>query len=227
MWVCFINDNHSSSLRDFPNEALIWNWKTDTWGHRDLVNVPHIGYGKLVEETSEIIDDQTMVIDTDSRIIDGAAFAAGKLQMVGIYGGTLSLHHVFYQHLQHLPFGNLENETGPMETYTERVCLAVTGQNQEGAWVTDPTTSKYLRRVWPKIEGDGIYLIELGAQKEIENSTITWETTAYYTPGTTPHIDCRIHGVAFAIRMSSVVQDAYVKISGFVLDMEILGGKTR
>lgn len=216
MWVCFISSGIAGT---YPDTALIWNWSDNTWGIRELPNCPHIQYGIVDDEgVSDIIDDQEQFIDSDESIIDGEPFGAGNLGLVASTTETADL--------KLLQLDSTEQEFGTdMVSRAERTGLAMVGRDQFGEWKVDPASSKFLRRIWLKMESTGPVTVYFGVQQQLEGA-VEWTSGYSYTPGVTPHLDTRLHGKAFGIKIESATDVAW-SCTGATFDMEIIGGETR
>jgi hypothetical protein len=216
MWICFISESVAGT---FADTALVWNWKENTWGVRELPSCPHIAWGPLEESgVSQIIDDQEQIQDTDDSIIDGAAFGSGQQSLVGSSSTAPN------SRLIALDRTNLEMGSS-MRSYLERTGIAIVGRDQFGNWKVDPSSSKFLRRVWLKMEATGQVNVYLGVQQRLEGA-VAWTGPFDFTPGITPHLDCRLHGKTFGVKIEST-GDVNWSCTGMNLDVEIIGGETR
>jgi len=217
MWICFITNSVAGTFADI---ALIWNWKENTWGIRDLPDVPHIAYG-LIDKTgvtSKIIDDQTQIIDTDTSVIDGSPFSSGQLRLAGVGNATANDKLI--------EFDITTQEQGAnLVSFLERTGIIVIGKDQFGEPKLDQTSLKLLSRLWLKLEATGAVDVYIGSQSTIEGA-ITWSGPFPYTVGVTPHIDTRVQGVALAIKIESTGNIEW-SCTGVSFNVEIIGGATR
>jgi hypothetical protein len=216
MWICFISNSIDGT---FADSALVWNWVDNTWGVRELADVAHIGYG-LVDKTgaSDIIDDQDVIIDLVEDYIDGAPFAAGQLRLLGAANSATND--------KLLEFDETNTEYGTnIDCYVERTGLAIVGRDRQGRPIIDPTSTKYIRRVWPKLESTGPVDIYIGSQSRLEGPT-TWAGPYSFDPEVDSHIDCRVQGRTVGLKIASNADISW-SCTGFALDLEIIGGSVR
>lgn len=214
MWVCYPNTGATNGI---PNRALVWNWKENTWGQRDLPDLAHIEFGIIDEgSASPIINTVTTIINLDENIIDGSPFSRTEWKLLGASPGDTKLYW--------MDKGNTFNgEIIPW--YIERVGFDVSGKNFQGALKVDPTTQKFLRSVYPKVfnNGVGVVAVYVGGQESVEGS-IEWQGPFYFDPSTGQiKIDCRVSGKVLALRFENQLAAPLI-FYGYHLDMEIIGG---
>ena len=213
MWICYPNSNATAGI---PNQAAVWNWDAQTWGHRDLPDVPHIGTGLISEGTSSpFINDVSTLIDNDTSIIDGIRFSATEVKMLA----TSRAAQKFYQM-------NLTNtfDGTVFTTKFEREGLAIAGQGADGALQVDPTLQKFIRSVYPKVEvaTGAIVNVYVGSQNRVEEA-VTWYGPFAFKPSSGQiKIDCRVNGKLISVRFEST-GDTSFEMTGYHLDMEIIG----
>jgi hypothetical protein len=112
-----------------------------------------------------------------------------------------------------------------MTSFVERTGLTITGKDHRGEFKLDPSSVKFCRRVYPKINATGAVNVYVGAQQTLQGP-VTWQGPFSFDPETQEHIDCRVQGVALAIRYESD-SDIEWSSTGFALDLEILSGYNR
>lgn len=222
MWICFVSNSVNGS---FADEVMIYNWKDQTWGHRalgqvgGLGGVPHIGFG-LLDKTavSQFIDDQSQFIENDASFIDAVTDAAGKMRMLGSMENTTTYKLVEFDITD-------AEQTNVITSYVERTDLAIVGHDRQGNPKVDPASTKFVRRVYPKVEATNALNIYVGSQQKLGGS-VTYFGPFAFNPETDDHIDCRVQGKAIAIKIESTT-DASWHCTGFVLDLEIIGKSVR
>ena len=213
MWICYPD---STATDGVPNQAAIWNWDDQTWGHRTLPNVTHIGVGLINEGTSSpFIDDVSTVIDNDTNLIGGTRFSATEVKMLAASIAT----HRFHQ----MNLTNTFDGVG-FQTRFEREGLAIVGQSADGSQQVDPTVVKFIRAVYPKLEvsANAIVNVFVGAQERVEDA-VTWYGPFAFNPSSGQiKIDCRVSGKLISVRFD-VAGDTVFEMVGYHLDMEVIG----
>jgi hypothetical protein len=87
----------------------------------------------------------------------------------------------------------------------------------------DVSSTKFLRRVWPRITGTAgdTLQVEIGSVMEL-NEPLVWKETRTWIIGTTKKVDVTITGITFAIRISSTSGNVWT-LSGIDWDYDFLG----
>ena len=216
LWICFVSNGVNG---DYADEALIWNYKDNTWGHKQLFDVPHIGFGLLDKSgISQVIDDQAQLIDTDTQLIDGGFYSSGKLRLLGSQAVTPNSKLIEFDVLNQ----NLETN---MNVSLERIGLTIVGKSRDGTPKVSNFTTKLVQRVYPKIESTGSVNIYIGAQSRLEGS-VNWSGPYAFDPLVDNHIDVRVQGKAVAFKIMSSTDISWSS-TGCTMEMEVLGGSVR
>lgn len=179
IWVCF--PQVGSSL---PDTAFIWNYNNNSFGVRDLPNTPHISYGIIDPQSSQVIDDNTNIIDLDTSFIDERAYNPT------IYYPLIASTD-FYQADATEQFNGTD-----FTSYIERTGLTF-----------GTLDNKNISRIIPKISGSGTVTIKLGTQSNI-SSPISW-TDYTFSPGDDYKIDTRKTGRYIAYRVESTENNTW------------------
>lgn len=213
MWVCYPN---TTAVNGIPNKALIWNWKEGTWGQRDLPALAHIAFGLVDEgEASPIINTVTTIINQDTNLIDGEPYARTELRLLGASPADTKLYRMDY--------GNTFNGT-LIPFYAERIGFDVTGKDLRGGLRLDPSTTKFVRSVYPELFNNGIGSISvyIGSQIGVENPVV-WQGPFFFDPNTEQvKVSCRVSGKVLALRFQNEV-NAPLVLYGYGLDMDVIG----
>ena len=127
----------------------------------------------------------TFALYSDSSLstkVDGSGYTAYTS------GGVLSQPKLFRDDK-----GN-QNNTVDMISYVER-----TGHD-----LGDPSSMKFVRAVWPKLEvsGDNEINVYVGSQMSTEDG-ISWDGPTAYNPGTQSKVSCRTNGKLFGVKFES------------------------
>ena len=127
----------------------------------------------------------TFALYSDSSLsttVDGSGYTAYTS------GGVLSQPKLFRDDK-----GN-QNNTVDMTSYVERT----------GYDLGDPSSMKFVRAVWPKLEvsGDNEINVYVGSQMSTEDG-ISWDGPTAYNPGTQSKVSCRTNGKLFGVKFES------------------------
>lgn len=223
MWICFVSNAVNG---DYADEVMIYNWKEKTWGHRHLGQVgtlegcPHIGYGLLDKSAQSVfIDDNHNFIDNENYFIDGNPFSSGKVRLVGSMVGTTNKKLVEFD-------TGTDEQGNAVTSFAERTGIAIVGKDRQGNPKVDVTSTKFVRRIYPKLAaGVGTINVYIGSQDRI-NGSVTYLPAVAFNPEIDNHIDCRIQGKAIAIKFESTTSMNWTG-TGFVLDMDVIGESYR
>ncbi len=218
MWVCMVTEGGASGPDSFTtaDTALVWNWKDDTWSIRDLPGCAHAEYGVIDDQTTaRIIDSQTQIIDEDDSFIDQRTYSPAKEDL--IFAGTADTK------LYKADSTNAFDGTD-IEFYAERTGLAIVGKDRQGNLKIDLNSTKFVRRVYPKIECSAAVAISIGGQDR-EDGAVHWHDPITFTPGTDSFIDCMQNTRFIAIRVSLTSSVSCI-VRGFLVDMDVIGEAT-
>lgn len=218
VWICFVTSGVDG---DYADEALIWNYKDNTWGHKQLFDVPHIAFGLLDKSgVSMIIDDQTQTIDDDTSLVDGSYFSSGKIRLLGSQATTSNSKLLEFD----TPAIST-NENGPMDSFVERTGITIIGKARDGSPRVSNYTTKMVQRIYPKVNAITSVNIWVGYQAQLEGS-INYSGPYSYDPVIDNHIDVRVQGKAICLKIGSST-DIEWSSSGATFEMEVLGGSVR
>ena len=216
IWICFVSNAIDGNYAD---EVLVWNYEDNTWGHKQLDSVTHIGYGLLDKSSkSLLIDDQTQIIDTDTSRIDGSAFSSGAIRLLGAQEVTPTSRLIEFD------TGNTNLGT-LMVSNVERTGITIVGRDRQGQPKVSNYTTKMVQRIYPKLESTGAVDIYVGYQQKLEGS-VTYSGPHSFTPGIDNHIDVRLQGKAICLKISSST-DMEWSASGATFELEVLGASNR
>jgi len=189
--VCFPETGHS-----LPSKALIWNYRDNTFGTRDLPNTPHIAYGIVDSGSSVDWDSDSESWDDDSSSWNQRSFNPTVLRSLMASGTNLYL------------LDDTNTEDGTIFTaYAERA-----------SWDFGTNTIKFVKKLWPRIIASGEVTIKLGTQFN-KNDGISW-TSYTFDPSTDEYIDTLIKGrfISFRIESSANVEWKMAEIDFEVIE---------
>src|SRR5690606_277413 len=146
VWTCFPESGNT-----FCTLALVYDVSNDEWGILKLPEVTCAAVGVVNDEsTSEVIDDQDIIIDQDNRLLNQANFSLATESLVTAAGDTLTVHDT--------------SDTVHVEAKVARHDLHF----------GDPARVKFVKRVHIRAEpGSGTLYVRLGARMTTD-SPITW-----------------------------------------------------
>jgi len=208
MWFCFPESGHAT-----PNKALV----ISEDGTVTLREIPALSYITTASLTSADLTDpwsgDTGEWELDSTTWAEQPFAPYARKLVGCAPGSTQLLQMdMTNQFQGVNF----------RAFVERTGLAVVGRDRNNEWKSDFSTRKLVRRIWPQITGAPVQ-VYVGAQ-ENPDEPITWSSAKTFTPGVDKYIDPEPtpNGRMLAVRFEST-DDAYWEISGYNLEIELLG----
>ena len=167
-----------------PDLALIWNYRDDKFGFRDLPEPPHIspGFINLTDDTLTW-DSDTTPWDDDTTIWN-EQYANDRSNELVMLDGTK---------LQHMDIGQTDDGAN-IETYIEKLSMAIDPAGRDVILVI---------AMWPFFEGTpgDIVHIRIGGQM-VQDDPIGWETEQSFVIGVDEKCDCLIKGryISFSIR---------------------------
>ena len=156
MWVCYPEDGESSCTK-----AMVWNWRENSWGTRDLPNAFHIGYG-VVNDSGEILfwDDDSDTWDNDTTAWNQKTFNPSDKSMV------MAATSIY-----------LVDDTNQFAGTSFEASLERTG-----LFFEDPETIKRVNALWLRTTGSGTLTIAVGYQMNPDDS-VTWSSAQTLTIG--------------------------------------------
>ena len=206
-WACF-----PSSSSTWPDLALIWNWKTNVIGVRQLSNIAFIAAGVVDESIAGSWDADTTSWDADLSEWDGELFGPGALGQLAMNPEDTKLYN--------LDSTNQFSGTS-MTSYVQREGLAIGGRDREGNPKVDMDSIKLCSRIWPKTNGS-VVAVRVGSQ-EVPGGTITWDTSQNFDPSTDNYLDVGpVTGRLLAVDFRSTGDVAW-ELEGYDLDVDVLG----
>lgn len=190
---------------DWPNTALIWNWKDGTWAIRDLAQASAGASGTIVYGLGNSWNADQEPWDTDDTTWNQYEFtqATPRLILASAVNSKLVLMD-----------SSKTSEGQPMVSRVEK-----TGMSFDA-----PERIKYCKSVRPRIEAQqGTQInIYLGSQDDLDGP-ISWEPPFAFIVGTHLSADIEISGRYLAVRFESTSIVSW-RMKQFDMDVTILGG---
>lgn len=212
IWLCFPSLNNQ-----WPDKALIVNYKTGANSWRDLPPTPFIATG-IVDSgstTGGTLWDNLNATWDSQDIIWGDDVSSGKL------GNTLLMCDAENSKLHQMEYSET-NENANMTAYVERLGLTVIGYDRTGQPKEDHRSRKLFNRLWPKAKG-GQITIRGAAQEEIDGP-VRYTAPAYFDPSVDKFVDFDepISGRFLGVRFESNLDTTW-ELEGYAIEMDLLG----
>ena len=197
IWACFPETgNTACSL------ALVWNYKDNTLAVRDLPSATCGVYCQIDQTSpetwstgSEVWTDGTAIWDSD------ASSLAEKRLVIGTTASKLQIVGA--------GFGA---DGSAFTSQLERTGIAL----------GDPQRVKYVREVWPKLDGTGSVEISVGTSMNAEEP-YTWGAAQTFTIGTTRKVDVNSAGRFLGLRIRSNTATNTWRLKSAEVDVQPMG----
>lgn len=205
VWFCFPTIGQM-----LPNLALVWNYKYNSTGFRDLSGIAHIGRG-VITTTSDTWDADTGTWDSDGTVWNTADVSPAGFRLLGADPGATKLFWM----------DNTNQFAGVDYTaYIERMGLALP-TDPDGP--PDMRQRRFISGIWPRITGTvgGVVKVYVGTQ-EAPEAPVSWKGAKNYIIGTTKFIPYSLNTRLLAIRFESTAAIEW-KLSGYEVDVKPAG----
>lgn len=211
MWACFPSVDST-----FPDKAIVWNWKDNSIGVRDLPNAAHVAYGIVDSGVALTWDTWTGTWDTLTGVWDERYYNPTSQDLLIADPVATKLYQ-----------GDDTNQFNAvnMTSYIERTGLAIAGQRRDGSPIVDLASVKYCNAIYPKINATSgtVVNVYIGSQMEI-GDTVSWSAALPFTVGADYKIDTRKSGRLLAIKFETASDVAW-ELTSYELDIEIAGAR--
>lgn len=210
VWICV-----PFSGASFPDVALVWNYRDNTFSTRDLPGLATIKQG--------------VVDPAPAETWDATADVSWNTVNLGNWNEVTS-NPAFRDPLMADPTNSklfLANSTQQFDgsnfaSTLERTGLAVERMKADASYTINTESWKFLRGIRPRIRSDGqaTVNVHVGTQEFI-HSPITWHGPYTFVAGQDYKIDCMHSARLFGIRFSSADNNDW-DLDGYDLDIEPL-----
>jgi hypothetical protein len=203
---CYVSDG---SIGNQCDQAVVWNYITNTFVIRDLPDLAHMGYGVIRDPTrSSSWGDSTNQWDTVAGPWTTSFDSTDKVLLFASPTDTK---------LYRNGSGNRE-DTSDMISYVERSGLTM---NEQG--VPDHSSVKRIKAIHPKMKVSSTNLINIyvGSQMSTEEG-ISWKTPVQFTPNTQSKVSVRATGKMYAVKFEST-GDLDWELDGYSIEVEDAG----
>ena len=176
MWCCFTETGGT-----LPTRAAVWNWRDNTWAHRDLPSMSHAGFGILPSAVSDSTtwNSDSGAWDADTTLWSSRVYNPAAQALVGATADDFFL-------LDNTAQFDAVNIT----SYVVREGILLDGQQ----------TIKMVRAIYPRATG-GAMQISIG-HKFDANDNYVWEGPYTFTPATDSKVDVRSTGRFHAVKFA-------------------------
>ena len=203
---CYVSDG---SIGNQCDQAVVWNYVTNTFVIRDLPALAHMGYGVIRDPTratawedstnqwNTVAGPWTTSFDSTDKVLLFASPTNTKLYRNGS--------------------GNQEDTTD-MTSYVERSGLSM---NEQG--VPDHTSVKRVKAIYPKmtVSSTNVVNIYVGSQMTTEGG-ISWKTPVEFNPDSQSKVSVRATGKFYAVKFEST-GDLDWELDGYSIEVEDAG----
>ena len=203
---CYTSDG---ALTLEPDEAVVWNYITNTFTIREIPDTAHMGYGNVGNPTTSttwaaasdgwdtITGPWTMSYDLQDKVL---LFAdPGKTKLYRDRSGN-------------------KNDTSDMTSFIERTGITVGSNGQP-----DQTTVKRISSIWPKmsINSTNEINVYLGTQMSTQDG-VSWGSPVTFNPNTQSKVSVRGTGKLYGVRFESTT-DMNWELDGYTIEVEDAG----
>jgi len=196
----------------FPTKALVWNYRHNTFGYRDLPGTMDINFDVVDSSVSSVWDTDLGTWDSDPDVWDTKNYSPTKRSLLLADTANTKI----------LELNTTNQDIGVSFTSTlERKGLAIVGKGRDGRAKVDLNTVKRINRIYPNITGNGTVNVYLGTQ-DIIGGAVTYGAAQPFVIGTDRKIDTRSTARIHAIKFEST-GDVDWKLHGYDLELSVIG----
>lgn len=188
VWFCYPESGSA-----YPSKAVVWNYRTNAVGIRDLPRTYHIEHGQVTPDSSA--DQWNSAVGDWSSDPDkwgSRPFNPAQKRLLFCIPGDVQFCMGDYTN---------QEDGSNITAYVERTGMGFP-LRKDGP--PDYTTMKQLTRLFPRIEGtdSGVIQITFGVQDAIDGA-VTWGSSVNFTIGTNQFVDPpvaltgRLHAIKF------------------------------
>lgn len=201
MWFCYPDSGNTT-----PTLALIWSYGAG--GGEGVFYEAEISF--RCGATGDIATAAADTWDADSDTWDSDVTAWSSSDRRRCVVGDVAAGKIFQ-----LDTG-LTRDGSAFTATAQREGLAFLGRRRSGEPIVDFTAWKFIRRVWPKVEGGSVN-VRVGFQELVDGS-ITWSTAQAFDPTTQLYLDFEGSGRAVAVEFASTASNDW-KLNGYKLEV--------
>lgn len=208
IWVCIPIAGSSG-----PTVALVWNYRQNTWGTREIPESTFAAAGATGTQAGGDWDSDSESWDSDVTswqtieypVASPRIVVASKIEQANFVMDT----------------GRQFNGLG-YTSYVERTGLGIAGVDPQGNPIVDTSTIKYCRGLYPRITGGGTVNFYVGSQENADG-TVAWKGPYPFIVGSDYKIDVRVTGRLLAYRIEASEKLTDFRLSGITWDVDRVG----
>lgn len=203
LWVCFPEAGATQCTR-----ALVYDFNNNQWGSRDLPFIAHAATGLVPEAPpASDWDSQLTAWDADGRIWNQTDLTGAATQSVMASNSPSDVSKLFAVD---------SSTTADGETITALV-------GRESLDLGSPTTTKIVRRIWPKIKAaaDTVINVRVGGQIDLKDG-IQYSPVVPFTVGSSKSVDVTVTGKFISVEFTSDV-DREWQLTGYEIEYQERG----
>lgn len=197
-WFCY-----PASGAEYPNKALVWNYKYNTLQFRDFFgSYATSGAADLVQSSAWSALSNTWAEASTAWTEEG------RKQLLACDPVNTKIYHV----------DNGETFDGSLMTCVlERTGLAVDGMDRNRQPKVDYSSRKLVTRIWLKVVGTALLSVRLGAQDNF-NDEVIWASAKSFDPMTDEYLDFIVNGRLIAVRIETTTDQPF-QLEGYTLEL--------
>lgn len=204
VWFCFPENGAT-----LPTLAVVWNFKHNTIGVRDLPLTAHIIAGISNVGAGDAWAGDSMPWSSDTTLWETRLFSAA---LRGLFMAVPGSQDIFKA-----------DDTAQFDgvnytAYIERTGLGIPLRANQPP---DQSQMKYVTRLWPRFEGSGTVNIYIAGQEDFL-APVVYGPAFPFIIGTDKYIDCRVMGRTFAVKYESTSASS-IRLHGYDLEVRKAG----
>jgi len=203
---CYTSDG---ALTLEPDEAVVWNYITNTFTIREIPDTAHMGYGNVGNPTTSTT--WAAATDTWANITGPWTMSYDLQDKVLLFAdpGNTKLYRD--------RSGN-KNDTADMTSFIERTGISMGTNGQP-----DQTTVKRISSIWPKmsINSTNEINVYLGTQMSTQDG-VSWGSPVTFNPNEQSKVSVRGTGKLYGVKFESTT-DMDWELDGYTIEVEEAG----
>ena len=203
MWACYPSNGST-----WANKALVWNWRTNAIGFRDLPNLSFIHQGVA----------PTVAVGGDSPTWQSGTSwdeNIGSWDDANTYDPTRAYPLMTSPETQQILVADKSN-TFDTQAFTSRI-------ERTGLHFGNTSLSKYCYEVYINMDASGPVQIYVGGQ-DSPSAEVVWEGPFSFDPSTQEKIDCRVTNKYLAFKVVSTADMSW-SLTSYEMVWKPAGGR--
>ena len=203
---CFSSDGGVTTQAD---EAIVWNYNTNTFTIRSLPGLGHIGYGNI---TDPAVETTWAAATTTWTTVSGIwTMSYSTVEDVLVFASPENTE-IYRDN------SGYQEDGSDMTSFVERTGITLNERGQE-----DHITVKNIKAIYPKINIDSTNTINvyLATQMSTEDA-VTWSDAVAFNPDSQSKVSVRGSGRFYGVKFESTT-DMDWKLAGYTLEVQDTG----